>query len=89
MEITSRRVKLGIIAPKETTILRGEMPLVRDENRGAVGWLHPDGVRRFIDRFRSAVPQTGTMPKVRLEGADKVSEGTLGYPTDRENLGPA
>jgi carbon storage regulator len=46
------RVKVGIRAPRETTVLAREVKLVRDENMAAAGLAPEENARRLLKFLR-------------------------------------
>jgi len=52
LEISSTRVKLGILAPREIPVLRKEVRLTGEENRAAARTATPDQVGRLLQHLR-------------------------------------
>jgi carbon storage regulator len=75
------RVKLGIVGPRSTQVVRKEVKLTADNNLSA-GSLSIE-MRDLIVKKIARIPQHGTNP------SDKSSEsGYSGYPVKQENPGP-
>ncbi len=57
------RVKVGIRAPRELTIMAREVKLVREENQAAAGATHPEAISGLVARLRpiGSVP-AGAVP---------------------------
>jgi len=56
MDLTPSRVKLGIVAPKQLGILRGEVLLAQQQNRAAAQLVHVAGVEQVLQHLRSGAP---------------------------------
>lgn len=54
MDLTPSRVKLGIVAPKQLGILRGEVLLAQQQNRAAAQLAHVAGVEQVLQHLRGA-----------------------------------
>lgn len=51
LEISPNRVKLGIVAPAEVSVVRQEMQLTREQNRIAAG-NNSDSIAAFLRNFQ-------------------------------------
>jgi len=56
MDVTPTRVKLGIAAPKQLMILRGEIREAERHNQAAFRPESAESLARLVDRVRQAVP---------------------------------
>jgi carbon storage regulator len=56
IEISPTRVKLGIAAPRQISILRKEVRLTGEENQVAARAASPDQLGRLLQRFRHRQP---------------------------------
>jgi carbon storage regulator len=58
MDITPSRVKLGIVAPKQLLILRGEMRAAANQNLAASQAAAANGLAQLVTQLRSHSPKT-------------------------------
>jgi len=56
IEISPTRVKLGIAAPRQISVLRKEVRLTGEENQVAARAASPDQLGRLLQRFRHGQP---------------------------------
>jgi len=54
LEITPGRVKLGVMAPREISVLRAEVKLTREANLAAAQAVCPEKLAELSNRLRSA-----------------------------------
>jgi carbon storage regulator len=81
LEAGSNRVKLGIVGPRSTQVVRKEVKLTADNNLSA-GSLSLE-MRDLIVKKIARIPQAGANP------SDKPCESEYsGHPVKKENLGP-
>lgn len=58
MDLTPSRVKLGIVAPKQLGILRGEVLLAQQQNRAAAQLSNGTSVQQVLQHLRVVSPVT-------------------------------
>jgi carbon storage regulator len=62
MDLTPSRVKLGIVAPKQLGILRGEVLLAQQQNRAAARIVHSTGVEQILQHLRLSGASSSATP---------------------------
>jgi len=52
LEVSSTQVKLGIVAPKQVSILRKEVHITRQQNQAASRGISPQDLSRLAGKLR-------------------------------------
>ena len=55
IEAGPHRVKLGIVAPSQISVVRREARLTREQNEAAAGTPNPDLIARFIQNLSKSI----------------------------------
>lgn len=61
MDLTASRVKVGIIAPRQLPVLRGEVKRAAEQNREASRMVQQDAVYRLLAQLR--FPSSSPTPR--------------------------
>lgn len=84
IETASGRVKLGISAPPDIAVVRGEVKATQDANRRAAALLTPERIAQFTAKLGIKNPQAS------CSGTDMSSDGRrTGHPIAKGNPDPA
>jgi carbon storage regulator len=63
LEIASSQVKIGIRAPREVPVVRGEIQLTAEQNRTAAN-LPQDAMHQLLRKFQRSTPEAkASLPK--------------------------
>jgi carbon storage regulator len=88
VEVTAGKVKLGIRAPREISVLRSEIHLTGRENLAAAGGVTPAAVESLLRGLASGaggeiLPRAGNLPPLEIAHPPQ----TAPQPADKRNDG--
>ena len=88
IEISRSRVKLGVRAPRTTSVVRRETVPIAAENRSASEFIGTRGFQDLEEILRMTRKISEIAPKGSDRDADKYAEDTAGIPNESGEPGP-
>ena len=88
IEISRTRVKLGVRAPRSTSVVRRETVPIAAENRSASEFIGTRGLEELEEILRVVRKLSAPRPKGSSMEADKYAEDTAGISNESREPGP-